>query len=185
MSSLSRPLSKLSLRRRPWVHNRCLRRIGERAMRILAAEQHQPTLVRIECHRMLDTRGRSNFLQLLPFAASPLPGVSVHRSVDCGPAVQKQRRASRGHLGRGQPRLTCETLQAAYSQPTFRNPLWDHKIRKRLRRPISRRSISSSATVCPPQDGSTAVASKPKCSVLAPGDCGESGCRGREKVRHD
>jgi hypothetical protein len=25
-------------------------------MRILAAEQHQPTLVRIECHRMLDTR---------------------------------------------------------------------------------------------------------------------------------
>jgi hypothetical protein len=46
----------------------------------------------------------------------------VHRSVDYGPAVQKQRRAGRGHLGRGQPRLTFETLQAAYSQPTFRNP---------------------------------------------------------------
>jgi hypothetical protein len=54
-------------------------------MRILAAEQHQPTLVRIECHRMLDTRGRSNFLQLLPFAASPLPGVSVHRSSIAAP----------------------------------------------------------------------------------------------------
>src|SRR5882757_2783204 len=80
----------MSLRRRPWLHNRCLPRIRERATRILAAEQPQPTLVRIECHRMLDTRGRSNFLQLLPFAASPLPGVSVHRSVDCGPAVQKQ-----------------------------------------------------------------------------------------------
>ena len=43
---------------------------------------------------------------------------------------------ARNPLGRGQPRLTFETLQAAYSQPTFRNPLWDHKIRKILRRPI-------------------------------------------------
>ena len=146
-------------------------------LRILAAEQH---------HRMLDTRGRSNFLQLLPFAANPLPGVSVHRSVDCGPAVQKQRRAGRGHLGRGQPRLTFETLQAAYSQPTFRNPLWATRFAKRLTPThLSGGASADESRCCTPQDGSTAVASKPKWSVLAPGDCGESGCRGREKVGHD
>ena len=31
--------------------------------------------------------------------------------------------------------------QAAYSQPTFRNLLWENKIRKRTRRPIERRNI--------------------------------------------
>jgi hypothetical protein len=65
------------------------------SLRILAAEQHQPTLIRIECPRMLDTRSRSNFLQLLPLTASALPGVPLHCSVDCSPTVQKQRRASR------------------------------------------------------------------------------------------
>ncbi|MFL6088490.1 MAG: GNAT family N-acetyltransferase [Mycobacterium sp.] len=81
--------------------------------------------------------------------------------------------------------LTFETLQAAYSQPTFRNPLWDHKIRKRLRRPISRRSISSSATVLHSTGRLNGSSQQAEMFRLGPGDCGESGCRGREKVRHD
>ena len=34
----------MSLRRRPRLHHRCLPRIGELALRILAAERHQPSL---------------------------------------------------------------------------------------------------------------------------------------------
>jgi hypothetical protein len=102
------------------------------------------------------------------------------------PPCRNSAEGGRGHLGRGQPRLTFETLQAAYSQPTFRNPLWAKRFAKRLTpTDLSGGASAHQPRCCTPQDGSTAVASKPKCSVLAPGDCGESGCRGREKVRHD
>jgi hypothetical protein len=128
--SLMRPLSLHVATAAALVHRRCLPRIDERAMRILAAEQHQPTLVRIEWHRMLDTRGRANFLQLLPFAASPLSGVPAHRSVEAAPPcrnsaepVEARTAADRplgpgvGDLGPGRALAHCRGVPKDY-RPT-------------------------------------------------------------------
>ena len=119
----------------------------ERRRHTIAIVAEQKTVVRLDRgaqHLVMRLKGRPHRIRVgLPPTGRPLNigDQKRHNPRRRNPSGHSHRISHRAHPTR--PTATdFDTRQAAYSQLTFRNPLWDDKIRKILRRPISRRSIS-------------------------------------------